>query len=156
VREEGEKKRYFVGGSNVSDEIRSRAVTAYASQVSTYKEIRQVLLKTQRDFAKGRNAVFEGRDLGTVVFPEAEFKIFLTADPLVRAKRRLAEMRARGGEEVSEEELHREMQARDEADSLRAVAPLRPAEGAYFIDTTTLSIDEVVLRIVQYVKKGAR
>lgn len=159
VREEDGKKRYFVKEREVTEAIRSREVTICASRVATYHGVRGVLLEIQRDFAQQKDVVFEGRDLGTVVFPHAEVKVFLTADPLVRAKRRLAEMKSLNPEafkEMTEEELLQEMRARDERDSLREVAPLKPAADAYFIDTTTLSIDQVVARIVEYANSKKR
>ena len=92
IVDENGKKQYFVGDQNVTEVIRSRPVTAHVSAVSALREVRASLLNIQHRFAKTENVVFEGRDLGTVVFPNAELKIFLTADPQIRAERRLIEI----------------------------------------------------------------
>ena len=133
--------------------IRSRPVTAKVSAVSALREVRSFLLHIQHRFAKTQNAVFEGRDLGTVVFPHAEIKIFLTADPQVRAERRLNEILLKKPEEgngISRSQMLSDIMARDEYDSTREVAPLRCPPDAYQIDTTHLSIDQVVDQIVKY------
>ena len=152
----GQERHYRVSGVDITDEIRSRKITELSSHIAAFPQIREALLKTQRDFGASGNVVFEGRDLGTVVFPMAEIKIFLTADPVIRAQRRLAEMQRRHLSEpaqLSEELVLEEMKKRDLADTMREVAPLRPPEGAHFIDTTHLTIDAVVDAIVAYVQE---
>ncbi len=146
VEEEGGGKRYFVGHQEVSSQIRSPAVTQAVSAVAALPLVRASLLVFQHRFAKTQDAVFEGRDLGTVVFPQAEIKIFLTADPSVRASRRLQEL----PEKVSHETVLSDLNRRDTLDSTREVAPLACPLGAFVIDTTPLSIDEVVARIIQH------
>ncbi len=153
IQEKEGEKRYFVGGHDVTIVIRSRLVTAQVSAISALKQVRSHLLKTQHEFGMAQNAVFEGRDLGTAVFPQAEIKIFLTAEPLVRAERRLTEVLQKKPEEawgVSRLQMLADLMARDEYDSTREVAPLRCPEDAYQIDTTHLSIDQVVDLIVKY------
>lgn len=153
IVEKGGEKHYFVDGHDVTLIIRSRPVTAHVSAVSAIKEVRSYLLKTQHDFAKTRDAVFEGRDLGTVIFPHAEVKIFLTAEPLVRAERRLNEILEKKPEEalgISRLQMLNDIVKRDEYDSTREVAPLRCPPDAYQIDTTHLSIDQVVDQVVNY------
>jgi cytidylate kinase len=146
VEEEGGNKRYFVGHQDVSLQIRSPAVTQAVSAVAALPLVRSSLLVFQHRFAKTQDAVFEGRDLGTVVFPQAEIKIFLTADPAVRASRRLQELH----EKVSYETVLSDLNRRDTLDSTREVAPLACPLGAFVIDTTPLSIDEVVRCIIQH------
>lgn len=155
IREGLEEKQYWVGEENVSLVIRSREVTSQVSIVAALKPVRSALLSIQRTFASGHDVVFEGRDLGTVVFPQAEYKFFLVADPMVRAERRLHEMLAKlpGNDPALDQKvLKEEMEQRDLADSTREVAPLRCPVGAFQIDTTRLSIPEVVEQIVQHVK----
>ncbi len=153
-------KRYMIGKRDVSDAIRSQVVTSHVSAVSALKQVRDALLEIQHQFGKGRNAVFEGRDLGTVVFPQAEIKVFLSAAPEVRAERRLQEwvekypeMAKRADRQTILEDIVR----RDTYDSTREVAPLRCPQDALQIDTTQLSIDQVVDQIVHHVNtKAAR
>ena len=128
ILEKDGEKHYFVGDHDVSVVIRSRPVTAHVSAVSALREVRSFLLHIQHQFAKTQNAVFEGRDLGTVVFPHAEIKIFLTADPQVRAERRLNEILLKKPEEgnrISRSQMLADIMARDEYDSTREVAPFR-------------------------------
>ncbi len=149
-------KRYWVGGEDVTEIIRSRPVTAHVSKVAAQKEVRSSLLPIQHQFAKDRNVVLEGRDLGTVVFPEAEIKIYLSASPEVRAERRLQEMLAKNPEGMgsfSRGQMLAEMMRRDEYDSTREIAPLRCPVDAYQIDTTDLDISQVVSAIVDHVHK---
>lgn len=147
------QKHYFLGAVDVTDAIRSSAVTKAVSAVSALKQVRTFLLNVQYRFAKAEDAVFEGRDLGTVVFPQAEIKVFLTADPRVRAERRLKELLEKKPEEVKglkPEQMLEEIMRRDEHDSTREVAPLRCPPDAFQVDTTHLSVDQVVEQIVNY------
>lgn len=153
VIEKDNEKHYFVSSHDVTTVIRSRPVTAHVSAVSAIKEVRSHLLQIQHDFAKAQDAIFEGRDLGTVIFPDAEVKVFLTAEPLIRAERRLAEILEKKPEEglnLNRRQMLADIMARDQYDSTREIAPLRCPQGALQIDTTDLSIDEVVERIVNY------
>ncbi len=153
IVEKNREKHYFVGSADVTEAIRSREVTQFVSPISALRQVRTSLLDLQYHFAKTQDAVFEGRDLGTVVFPNAEVKIFLTADPKVRAERRLKEILAKKPQEVkglSHEQMLADIMRRDEHDSTREVAPLRCPPDALQIDTTNLSIDQVVDGIVKY------
>jgi cytidylate kinase len=155
ISEKSGEKHYFVGQQNVTEIIRSRPVTSHVSAVSALKEVRSFLLTIQHRFAEKRNVVFEGRDLGTVVFPKAELKIFLTADPQIRAERRLNEIlekQPQEGQNLTREQMLADIQRRDEYDSTRKVAPLRCPPDAFQIDTSHLSIDQVVDLIVKYFK----
>lgn len=153
ITQKNEEKHYFVGSTDVTAAIRSPEVTSFVSPLSALKQVRTHFLSLQHHFAKTQNAVFEGRDLGTVVFPQAEIKIFLDADPSVRAKRRLQEVLTKqpeGMQGLTHEQMLEEMLRRDAQDSNREVAPLRCPVDALKIDTTFLSIDQVVDQIVNY------
>lgn len=151
VKESGERI-YFVNGIDVTKEIRTPEISMIASQVSAFQSVRDTLVKIQREFASGTNAVFEGRDMGTVVFPNAEVKIFLTASIQVRAERRFLELKEKSPH-LSKEQVLKEIQERDTADSTRLISPLKQAEDAILIDTSDLTVDEVVERIVTIVKR---
>jgi len=142
----------FMDGVDISAEITSVQVTDFVSQVSAISEVREKLVQYQRKMAEGLNVVLEGRDIGTVVFPNADHKYFLVADIHERAMRRKKEMEAKG-EIVSLEELTVEMLERDRKDSTRKHSPLKKAEDAVEIDTTGISIEEQVNRIVEIVNK---
>lgn len=131
-------------GEEVGEAIRTPEIAMLASRVSARAPVRGHLLSLQRELGRGKGAVFEGRDMGTVVFPEADLKFFLVASVEARARRRHAELAARGAAELSLEEVAREIARRDRQDETRALAPLRPAADAVTIDSTALGIEEVV------------
>jgi CMP/dCMP kinase len=139
-----------VDGTDVSVEIRRADAGELASRVSTRPVVRERLVALQRALGAGGGVVMEGRDIGTVVFPNAEVKLYLTADPIERARRRAAELRGRG-ETVDEAALAREIAARDGRDSARSHSPLRPATDALRLDTTGLTLEQVVARMEQEV-----
>lgn len=143
--------RLTVNGRDVSVAIRRRDAGELASRVSVRPVVRERLVALQRRLGAGGGVVMEGRDIGTVVFPDAPVKVYLTADAAERARRRAAELRARG-EVVDEAALAAEIAARDRRDSERATAPLRPASDAVLLDTTRLSLDEVVARLEALVR----
>lgn len=140
--ENGKKMRIFLEGEDVSDAIRSESCGNAASQIASLPAVRQALLQRQRDFRQPPGLVVDGRDMGTVVFPDAEVKIFLTASVEERAARRYKQLREKGID-VNLPVLVKEIAERDERDSRRQVSPLRPAVDAEILDTTGLSIDEV-------------
>ena len=142
----------FMDGMNISSDITTAAVTESVSKISAIPLVRKKLVEYQREMAKGKDVVLEGRDIGTVVFPNADYKFFLIADIIERAKRRLKEMEVKG-ENVRLAELTEEMKERDRKDSTRAYSPLKKAEDAVEIDTTGISIEEQVNRIVEIVNK---
>jgi len=135
-------QRLTAGGEDITEDIRTPEISMLASAVSARPVVRAYLLKVQRELGRQKGAVFEGRDMGTVVFPEAEVKFFLSASESTRALRRFAEIQAKTG--ASLEEVERDMRRRDEQDSTRALAPLAPAPDAIRIDSTGLGIDQVV------------
>ena len=135
-------------GEDVSAAIRSESAGAGASRVAAWPEVRSALLERQRAFAAPPGLVADGRDMGTVVFPEADLKIFLTATPEERARRRHKQLKDKGSD-VSLPALSREIAERDSRDRNRQVAPLRPATDACVIDSTALSVGEVVGQVLQ-------
>lgn len=135
-------------GESVTERIRNEQVGAGASQVAALPAVRDALLQRQRAFREAPGLVADGRDMGTVVFPDAPLKIFLTASAEERARRRYLQLKAKG-EDVSLPSLLEEIQARDARDMNRAVAPLKPAVDAIQLDSTEMSIEEVLERILQ-------
>lgn len=147
------ERRYFYGNEEVTDKIRQREVTSLVSEISAIKEIRDLLISLQRELSVGVNAVFEGRDMGSVVFPDALLKVFLTGRNEVRAKRRFDELKAKYPSEMeslSFEECLEDINKRDAHDMSRENSPLIQAKNALIIDTSDLSIEEVVFRILEY------
>lgn len=148
---EGEQ-RVFVDDEDVSDRIRTPEVSMAASAVSALPAVRRFLLQLQRDMATSGDVIMDGRDIGTVVLPEAGLKIFLTASPEERARRRFLELREKGTDTTLEAVLA-DMRKRDHDDSSRAAAPLKAAEDAVLVDTTGLTLDEAVSRLKKLAKE---
>lgn len=149
----GDENHIYLNGEDVSQLIRTPEVSKAASDFSAIPMVRNFLLQQQRDLAATGNWVMEGRDIGTVVLPDAEVKIFLTATPEVRAKRRHLELLEKGSD-VDFDTVMKEMQARDKNDSERAVAPLKPADGSIVLDTTNMDFDEVQQLLTKTIKQG--
>jgi len=143
--------RIFLNGGDVSDAIRAPEVTNGASRVAVLPGVRRALVAKQRAIGERASVVMEGRDIGTVVFPDADVKIFLDARPEERVRRRLLEERAKGAT-VDESALAREMDERDRRDSTRADAPLTQAPDAIYLDSTALNIDEVAEAILKIIR----
>jgi len=147
--------RVLLSGDDVSTAIRTQHVASGASMVSAIPEVRAALLEMQRKTGEDGGVVLEGRDIGTVVFPDAEAKFFLTASVDVRADRRLKELAERG--HIADlDTIRREVAERDQRDSQRAVAPLKRAEDAVLVDSSELPVDAVVRLIVSRVKEVER
>jgi cytidylate kinase len=144
---DGKPQRIILEGDDVSQAIRNEDVAAGASQVAALPAVREALLQRQRAFQEAPGLVADGRDMGTVVFPDSPLKIFLTASAEERARRRYLQLKAKG-DDVSLSSLLDEIRARDERDTQRAVAPLKPAADAIQLDSTELSIDQVLERIM--------
>jgi cytidylate kinase len=142
------EQRVLVDGEDVTDAIRAPEVGNLASPISAIPEVREILLDWQREFGRQGGTVAEGRDTGTVVFPKAEVKIFLTASLDERARRRHKELLERGIN-ISFEQVKLDMEARDQRDSTRHVAPLRPAPDAVIINTDHMSLGEVVEEVLR-------
>jgi cytidylate kinase len=140
-------QRVVLDGEDVTEALRAPAVSEMSSVVSVIPEVRREMVRRQREMASRTGGVIEGRDIGTVVFPDATLKVFLTADPEVRARRRFDEL-ARRGVVVRWEDVLVEQRERDRRDSTRPDSPLRPAEGAVIVDTSRLTLPEVVNTVV--------
>ncbi|WP_068468966.1 (d)CMP kinase [Candidatus Protochlamydia phocaeensis] len=147
------ERHYFFEGEDITQKIRGEEVTSAVSRVSAKKEVRDKLVSIQRELAVGVNAVFEGRDMGTVVFPDAALKVFLTGRKEVRAQRRYDELTTKYPEAAANLTLEKcleEITKRDHYDSTREHSPLKQAEDAFVVDTSDLTIDEVVHKILEY------
>jgi cytidylate kinase len=144
-------QRILLNGRDVSEQIRLPEVSMAASNVSAIPEVRQFLLELQRSLARRQSVVMDGRDIGTVVLPDATVKFFLTATPETRARRRLLEHRQKG-QDVDFNTLLAEIIRRDHNDSSRAAAPLRRADDAVEVDSTLLALDETIARMISIVK----
>ncbi len=142
----------ILNGRDVTEEIRTPEMSKIASVISAQKVVRDYLLDMQRQLARTHNVVMDGRDIGTVVLPGADVKIFLTADPEVRARRRFDELTAKG-EKVQYEKVLQDLIARDEQDKNRKIAPLRPAKDAVHLDTTDLDIEQAAAAMESIIKE---
>ena len=145
-------QRMFLGDEDVSGLIRTPEISLYASAVSAYPAVRAFLLEMQREMARTHSVVMDGRDIGTVVLPEAGLKIFLTASAEARARRRLLELQEKGDPSTFEEVLA-DMIERDRRDETRAAAPLRAAEDAVLLDTTELSLEESIAKVCELIRE---
>lgn len=141
-----------LNGEDVSTAIRTQEVATAASKVATYKSVREALVEMQRSLAKRQSVVMDGRDIGTVVLPDATVKVFLTASAYERAKRRHLEYQEKGIQ-ADFDALLKEIEERDYQDSNRAVSPLKQADDAVCIDSTTQSIEEVIANIEMFIRK---
>jgi CMP/dCMP kinase len=148
-KEEG--LRLFLNREDITDRIRSAEITMLASAISARPVVREYLLDLQRNLGKEKAAVFEGRDMGTVVFPEADLKFFLDASTRTRTLRRYGELKSKSSQTL--EEVGQDIQRRDRNDSTRALAPLKPAQDAILVNSTDLSVAEVVELMVSHTQK---
>jgi len=140
-------------GKDITEEIRDPRVSHKVSMISSHREVRQELVKKQQELANNRDVVMDGRDIGTVVLPEAECKIYLTADSDERTRRRYNELLGKGFA-GSYDDIKKDIFKRDEQDKTRTVDPLRPAWDAIIVDTTGVSLEEVVVRIMKILSKS--
>ncbi len=148
---EGKELHLYSGGVNISDHIRTPEISMLASAVSAKSVVRAYLLEVQRDIGQKKAAVFEGRDMGTIVFPEADVKFFLDASSKTRALRRYQELESKSSQ--SFEEVAQDMQRRDKNDSTRNLAPLKPANDAIRIDSSELSVQKVVDLMLSHIRE---
>lgn len=150
--DENSGQKMLLDGKDVSTEIRLPEISMYASNVSALPCVRAYLLEMQRDIARRRSVIMDGRDIGTVVLPDADVKIFLSASPEVRARRRWLELQEKGAPDTYEAVLA-DLIARDERDSNRAIAPLRPADDAVLLDTSGMTLQESIDAILKLIRK---
>lgn len=147
-------QRVFLNGKDVSDDIRTPQMSMTASKVSALGCVRAFLLDLQRDTAKKQSVVMDGRDIGTVVLPDAQVKIFLTASPKVRAERRYREL-IQKGETVTFEQVLQDVKQRDYNDSHREIAPLRQAQDAVLLDTSSFSLEQSIAEVVRIIQEAS-
>ncbi len=150
-----EKGKVFLDGQDVTESIRTPLIDRNISLVVSHQQVRESMVELQRRLAEGGDYVVEGRDIGTVVFPDADFKFYLDADVSERARRRFNELKAKGID-LDFNEVLVQLKRRDQADLTRKVGPLRKAEDAIYIDTTGMSINEVVNCLVNRVKSSIK
>ncbi len=150
--EEAGKNTTFLNGENVEDEIRQLEVSENVSPISTIAEVRHEMVRQQRENGKNKGIVMDGRDIGTVVFPDAELKIFMTASPEIRAQRRYLELTEKG-DKVNFEEILANVEGRDKIDSTRAVSPLKQADDALILDNSELTREQQLDWAVKKVKE---
>lgn len=148
-------QRVVLNGEDVSAQIRTSQVAVYASKVSAIPAVRKFLLEIQKKMASEGNVVMDGRDIGTVIMPDADVKLFLEASPAQRAHRRYLELQAKG-ERVTEEEVLDAVLQRDRADSTREIAPAVPAEDAIFIDNSQLDVEQTLSRALEIIREKLR
>lgn len=146
-------QRVFVGERDVSDFIRTPEMSMGSSAVSALPEVRDFLMETQRSLARRNDVIMDGRDIGTVVLPDAQVKVYLTASAQVRARRRHAEL-AQKGEQMTYEQILADIEQRDYNDSHRAVAPLKRADDAHLLDTGEMDIQQSVAALVALIKNS--
>jgi len=152
---DGSGQRIFVMGEDVTDKIRTRKIAEGASVVSTYGMVREFLVNMQRIYAARNSVVMDGRDIGTVVLPNAEYKFFITASAKERAKRRWMEMKE-AGSNAEYEEVLAEMRRRDERDATRKISPLQRAKDAVLVDNTEMSAEESLKFILSHIAGGTK
>ena len=148
-----QNQRVILDGVDVTDFLQTDEISLHASCISKHKVIRQKLLNIQRDFASKNSVVMDGRDIGSVVLPMADFKFFLDADVMVRAKRRFEELKSKG-DTIEFEEVLKDMKNRDFQDKTREISPLIVPKDAIVVDCTNLTIDGVVQKFLEYIKRG--
>lgn len=152
IDNKGDKDIIYLNGEDVSTKIREKEVTAIVSQVSSIIPVREEMVKVQRNLAKGKNVIVEGRDIGTVVFPNADLKIYLDASEEIRAQRRYKENQEKGIDMTYEEVLEN-VKMRDYNDMHKKVGALKKAEDAIIIDSTNLTIEEVTDKVIEEIEK---
>lgn len=148
---DGRDLRVLVNGHDVTDDLRTETCAAAASVVAAIPEVRNTLLNKQRSFRQAPGLVADGRDMGTIIFPDALYKVFLTASAAERAQRRYNQLKEKGLG-VTLADLLREIEARDARDATRSVAPLKPASDAVILDSTGLSIEQVVAQVLELMR----
>lgn len=141
----------FLNGVDITDKIRTQQISEVASKISSFGFVRDFLLLTQRNLAEHNNVIMDGRDISTIVLPDADVKIFLTAEVHERALRRMKQFQ-KNGKNCNFEEVLESIRARDKNDSTRKIAPLKPSKDSLIFDTTGLSLDEVVSKLLKHIK----
>ena len=143
----------FLDDNNVDKEIRENRINTNVSHIAAIKEIREEMVRIQQEMSKTKSVIMDGRDIGTVVLPNADFKFFITASVEERAKRRYLELSEKNEANVSLEQIKKEIENRDEIDSTRENSPLVKSEDAYLLDNTNMSVEDCVKKIISIVKE---
>ena len=151
TNDEGED-RVFLNTDDVTEDIRSNEISQLASKFAKIELVRNILTEMQKRLVKNKNYITEGRDMGTYVFPDAEYKFYLEANPIVRAERRCLQLTQTLGMKFNPQKILEEINQRDNLDKTRKICPLHPADDAIIIDTTNLSVDDVVENIINRIK----
>ncbi len=151
--QQGNEQKVFLGERDISEDIRTSEIDLLSSDISLIKEVREIMTALQRRIAENANLVAEGRDMGTVVFPDARIKFFLTATFETRAMRRYVERKDKG-DNISIEKIKKELAKRDTQDQSRSLAPLKPAKDAIVIDTTDMDIEKVIDEMIFHIEKS--
>ena len=151
TNDEGED-RVFLNTDDVTEDIRSNEISQLASKFAKNELVRNILTEMQKRLVKNKNYITEGRDMGTYVFPDADYKFYLDADPVVRAERRSLQLTQTLGMKFNPQKILEEINQRDNLDKTRKICPLHPADDAIIIDTTNLSVDDVVENIINRIK----
>lgn len=146
-------QRMFLNNRDVSDEIRKHIISDYASKVSAIPAVRTFLFDMQREFAKNNNVVMDGRDIGSVVLPNAKIKIYLTASANDRARRRFIELKNRGKSDITYEQVLKDVIERDNRDINRPISPLKIADGAVVVDTSELNFEQSLSKLLEIIKE---
>ncbi len=152
LRQDNSENKVYLDGKDVTLKIRTPRISNFVSQISAIPEVREQMVKRQRQIARDKNVVCEGRDIGTVVFPDAEIKFFMTADLATRAERRKKELHEKGTQ-TDLDEVIENLKFRDEYDSTRKHSPLKKAQDAIIIDTTNLTINQEITIVENLIKK---
>jgi len=145
-------RHIYLDGTRVDEEIRSNTISNSVSQIAKIKEVREKMVKLQQQLAKSNNVIMDGRDIGTTVLPDANYKFFITASVEERAMRRYKELVEKGISNITVEQILEEIKKRDEIDSNREFSPLRKSPDAYVIDTTNKTVDETVQEIISIIE----
>ena len=153
IKYEDGAQKVILNGEDVTDKLRLEEIGKLASKFSAIGSVREKLVALQRKLAQKENVVMDGRDIGTVVLPNADLKIYLSASPKVRAKRRYLELLEKGHTDLDINELEDEIIKRDEADMNREISPLKQADDAYYLDSADMTLEEVVSKILSMVKE---
>lgn len=153
LKRENGKQKVYLNGQDVTEKIRSKEVDDCVAKFAAIKEIRDKVTPIQRQMGENQNIIMEGRDIGTVVFPNADVKIYLDATPEERARRRLNQNRQKGMMDETYEQILESVKNRDYIDSHREVAPLKQAEDAIYIDSSNMTVEEVVSKIIQIIQE---
>lgn len=153
IRYQNGRQITMLDGEDVSDKIRANEVSMMSSDISSLKCVREKMVEMQREVAKRNDCILDGRDIGTVVLPDATFKFYITATPTVRAERRYKELTEKG-QKVDFEDLIEEINRRDYNDSHRKISPLKKADDAILIDTSETTVKEVVDKLLSYITKN--